>query len=142
MLPTNNLQIIDIDIWKYVLQINCMSNGFNWIIFWYLDFIEPIDTKKTCNLPIPFNFLHLFQRPQRLSLIKIFVPSGKPNSVGFSRIQRFEVFLDTKNLKTVFPVAKFNNNPVVIFQTRICLNILSLNMYSKFTKNLGNISFQ
>ena len=29
-----------------------------------LTLIVPFDAKKTCNLPIPFNFLQLFQRSQ------------------------------------------------------------------------------
>ena len=35
--------------------------------------------------------------------------------VQFSWVQKFEVFLDTKNLKVVFLVAEFYNSPVIIF---------------------------
>ena len=35
--------------------------------------------------------------------------------VSFSQVQRFEVFLDAKNLKVVFPVTEFYNSPVVTF---------------------------
>ena len=33
LFPTNKLQIINIDVWKHLLQISCMSNKFDVLFF-------------------------------------------------------------------------------------------------------------
>ena len=78
-----------------------------------LTLVVPFDTKKTFHLPVTFN---LFAFVPQTTIIGIETLIYKDSHVLRKfRVQRFELFLETQDLKAVFAFAKFYNSPVVIF---------------------------